>query len=146
MARRVAGVIPTAAAVLFVIFTYAFFGSAGTLEFRRVVPERTYYGNLTEGFLRGQLNMISGAEPEILRLENPYELKQREGLAYLWDASLYNGRYYLYFSPVPILLFVLPFRVTSGGLPSDELSAAFFFVWAFLASVAFAWRALRHAE
>ncbi|HYO79331.1 MAG TPA: hypothetical protein VE010_22895, partial [Thermoanaerobaculia bacterium] len=78
--------------------------------------------------------------------ENPYELKQREGLAYLWDASLYNGRYYLYFSPVPILLFVLPFRVVSGGLPSDELTAAFFFVWAFLASVAFAWRALRHSE
>ena len=60
----------------------------------------------------------------------------------MWDASFYNGKFYIYFSPVPVLLFYLPFRLLAGGYPADNLAAVVFCAWAFLASVAFARRAL----
>jgi hypothetical protein len=142
MARRYVGWLPTAAAVLLVLAAYPFFASAGTWEFRRTTDwAKTFYANQTEGFLRGQASLASKVEPELLALENPYLLEQRANLLYIWDASLYEKKYYLYFSPVPVLLFVLPFRLAAGGYPSDELTAVVFCAWAFLAAVAFLWRA-----
>lgn len=146
MARRYVGWLPTAAAVLLVLAAYAFFASAGTWEFRRTTDwAKTFYANQAEGFLRGQLSVASEVEPELLALENPYLLEQRANLLYIWDASLYERKYYLYFSPVPVLLFVLPFRLAAGGYPGDELTAVVFCAWAFLASVAFLWRARKRS-
>ncbi|HEY0160928.1 MAG TPA: hypothetical protein VGF28_26830 [Thermoanaerobaculia bacterium] len=143
MVRRLVGVLPAAAAAAFVLTAYAFFASAGTWEFRRIpVWWQTFYANQAEGFLSGQLSIAGKPEPELLALENPYLLEQRASLpGYMWDASLYNRKYYLYFSPVPVLLFVIPFKLVATKYPSDELTAAVFCAWAFLASVAFLWRA-----
>jgi hypothetical protein len=144
--RRFAGAVPTAAAVLLVLTAYAYFGSAGTWEFRRVNWWEAFYAGLTEGFLNGHLSLRHEADPGLARLENPYEIKQRAGITYSWDASYYKGKYYLYFSPVPALLFTLPFKVVGKGHPSDALTMTFFAMWAFLASAAFVARALRHVE
>jgi hypothetical protein len=143
MARRYVGWLPTAAAVLFVLAAYAYFASAGTWEFRRIpVFWLTFYSNQAEGFLRGEVSVAERPGEELLALENPYLLEQRANLqVYMWDASLYKRRYYLYFSPVPVLLFVIPFRLAGGQYPNDDLSALVFCAWAFLASVAFLWRA-----
>jgi hypothetical protein len=143
MGRRLVGVLPTAAAVVFVLAAYAFFASAGTWEFRRIpVWWLTFYANQAEGFLQGQVSIAGKPEPELLALENPYLVEQRAGIpSYMWDASLYNRKYYLYFSPVPVLLFVIPFRLVASKYPSDELTAVVFCAWAFLASAAFLWRA-----
>ena len=143
MARRLAGVLPTAAAVLFVLAAYAYFASAGTWEFRRIpVFWWSYYANQAEGFRRGEVSLAERPEQELLALENPYLFEQRANLvAYMWDASLYKKRYYLYFSPVPVFAFVMPFRLVAGKYPNDDLSAVFFCAWAFLAMVAFLWRA-----
>jgi len=140
MARRIVGALPTAAAVLFVLFAYAFFGSAGTLEFRRVHWGTTLYTSLGQGFVDGHLHMAHTPDPAILALPNPYELAGRQGLPYPFDASLFENKYYLYFSPVPLLLFTIPFAWLSRGWPSDPLMATFFCAWSFLASVAFARR------
>ena len=143
----------TAAAVLVVLAAYVYIGSAGTWSFRRVDWRRTheqsfterYYSALTEGFLSGRLDMPYPVDPRWPSVTNVYDFAAREkaGLAWeMWDASFYNGRFYLYFSPVPVLLFYLPFRLVGGGYPPDSLAATFFAAWAFLLSVAFARRAL----
>jgi hypothetical protein len=144
MARRIVGLVPTAAAVLFVLFAYAFFGSAGTLEFRRVHWGTTLYTSQGQGFVDGKLTMAHTPDPALLALKNPYELKGREGLPYPFDASLFEGKYYLYFSPVPLLLFTIPYAFLARGWPPDTLMATFFVAWSFLASVFFARRAFRH--
>jgi hypothetical protein len=143
----------TVAAVLAVLTAYVYFGSERTWAFARVPWERThqqrfterYYAGLAEGFLRGRLDMPYAPDPRWKSVVNAYDFGAREaqGLAWeMWDASFYNGRFYLYFSPVPVLLFYVPFRLLGGGYPPDTLAATFFLSWAFLASVAFARRAL----
>jgi len=146
MRRRLAGVLPTSAAVLLVLTAYAFFGSTGTWELRRVNWPESFYAGQVEGFLLGQLSLRHEADPALAKLANPYEMKQREGITFSWDASYYKGKYYLYFSPVPALLFTLPFKLVGKGYPSDPLTMTFFAMWAFLASSAFLKRALRHIE
>src|SRR5437867_10278914 len=81
-------------------------------------------------------------DPRLMALSFPYDMKAREGIEYLWDASYFNGHYYLYFSPLPALIFYMPYRLLRGGYPRDALAAAFFSAWAFLAATAFARRAL----
>jgi hypothetical protein len=146
MPRRFAGVLPTVAAVLFVLTAYAFFGSTGTWEFHRINWPESFYAGQVEGYLLGQLSLRHEADPALAKLANPYDRKQREGISFPWDASYYKGKYYLYFSPVPALLFTLPFKLIGQGYPSDALTMTFFAMWAFLAWVAFLGRALRNIE
>lgn len=140
MARRV----PTAVAVLLVLGAYFYFASAGTWEFRRVEWWAAFYPGQIEGFLDGQLSLRHEADPALAKLANPYDPSQRANIPYSWDASYYKGKYYLYFSPIPALIFTLPFKLIGRGYPSDHLTMFFFAAWAFLASVAFTQRALRH--
>jgi hypothetical protein len=100
----------------------------------------TLYTSQGQGFLDGHLYMAHTPDPAILALPNPYELAGRQGLPYPFDASLFHKKYYLYFSPVPLLVFAIPYYWISHGWPSDALMATFFCAWSFLASVAFARR------
>jgi hypothetical protein len=143
----------TVAAVLAVLAAYVWFGSGGSWSFRRVPWERTskqnfterYYAGLAEGFLRGQLSLPYPVQPAWKSVLNAYDMRERDkhGLAWeMWDASFYRGQFYLYFSPVPVVLFYVPFRILARGYPPDTLAATFFASWAFLAAVAFARRAM----
>src|SRR5437016_13548598 len=101
------------------------------------------YASLAEGFFRGHLYMAYQPDPRLMALPFPYDYKGREGkVDYVWDASYFNGHYYLYFSPLPTLIFYMPYRLLRGAYPRDALAAAVFSAWAFLAAVAFARRAL----
>jgi hypothetical protein len=142
----------TVAAVLAVLAAYVYFGSGRTWAFPRVPWQRSheqqlterYYAGLAESFLRGRLDLPYPVDPRWKHVTNAYDFAARDahGLAWeMWDASYYNGRFYLYFSPVPVILFYIPFRLVGGGYPSDALAATFFLSWAFLASVAFIRRA-----
>jgi hypothetical protein len=73
-----------------------------------------YYNLLLHGFLKGQLSMDVGVAPELLRLENPYDPAQRPPGAALHDATLYRGKYYLYFGAAPVVTLLLPFRLLTG--------------------------------
>src|SRR3954447_9790086 len=103
--------------IALVLLVYAFFGSDGTLEFRRVSGRaeydrergyfgRGYYPSLAEGFFHGQLSMDERPRPELLALGNPWDPAERGRVDAwgLWDASYYNGRYYMYWTAVPVLL------------------------------------------
>lgn len=140
-------------AIVAVLAVYVFFGSGGTWSFRRVSWQRDgelkfterYYAALAEGFRHGRLDLPIEPSAKWKEVPNAYDfgIRQAHGMEWeMWDASLYNGRYYLYFSPVPVVLFYIPFRVLARAYPPDTLAAVFFCSWAFLVCVMFARRAL----
>lgn len=79
-----------------------------------------YYNLLVDGFQAGHLHMQVDVDPALLAL--PPE--QRPGnAAYLLDASLYQGRYYLYFGVVPAVLLHWPFSAITGYDLPDALGS-----------------------
>jgi len=93
-----------------------------------------HYEYLAEGFMGGHTYLARAPDPELLRLRDPYDPAQNAGHA-LWDASLYQGRYYLYFGPAPALAMVC-WRALTGHMPAQRLMVA---AWAVagLAALAF---------
>jgi hypothetical protein len=136
--------LPITAAILLVLAVYAFFAGDGRFDFRRLGTwQESPYASLAQGFFRGQLNLERWVNPKLIALPYPYDLKSREGIDYVWDASYLNGKYYLYSSPLPALIGYMPLRILRRGYPPDSFVALFFSAWAFLAAVAFARRALK---
>jgi hypothetical protein len=92
--------------LLLISLVYTFLGSSGTW---REVPGRTdYYDRMAEGFRSGHLYILEAPAPQLLAQKDPY-LDRFVQLG-VWDASLYDGHYYLYWGPVPALL-LLAFKV-----------------------------------
>jgi hypothetical protein len=60
-----------------------------------------YYHQLSEAFRNGQLHLLVEPDTRLADLENPYDLRQRRNIPVVWDASYYDGKYYLYWGPVP---------------------------------------------
>lgn len=85
-----------------------------------------YHNYLASAFQHGQLHLLIEPSKELLALSNPYDPSQNSccGIQRLHDASLYEGHYYLYFSPVPALLIFLPFHVLTGLYLPENLFAA----------------------
>ncbi len=129
------------AAVAAVLAAYCFYGSLGTWRFPLGEWGQSYYAGLAEGFLHGKLSMAAMPDPALTRLANPYDFDARGDVPVLWDASYFEGRYYLYFSPVPALLFYAPVKLIFGAYPSDALAATFFASIGFLFLAALIWRA-----
>ena len=84
-----------------------------------------HYEYLVEGFLSGHLYVSRLPAPEILALADPYNPKANENYR-MWDATLYQGKYYLYYGPTPALLLMLPWKVATGHhLPQWAATATF---------------------
>ena len=116
------------AAIVAVLAAYAYFGGNGKFAFGLISWRESYYASLAEGFLRGQLSMAHEPPPALAQLPDPYihAARKAAGIRPLWDASYFEGKYYLYYSPVPALLFHIPLRLVTGGYPRDTLATTFF--------------------
>ncbi len=95
-----------------------------------VIPH-TLYQYLTEGFLSGHLHLLVAPPSELLNLADPYVPKQHGNIG-LWDASLFQGKYYIYFGPLPVIVFYIPFKLVTGFYPPDALVVFFFLSIGFL--------------
>jgi len=84
-----------------------------------------HYEYLTEGFAHGHTYLSLAPEAALLKLKDPFD--PDANLNYrLWDASLYHGRYYLYYGPAPAATLMLPWRMATGReLPQRLATAAF---------------------
>jgi hypothetical protein len=77
-------------------------------------PGRTGdYNQLAHAFEQKSLSLELQPNPALLALSDPYDPRERTSIIYPKDFSLYKGRYYLYFGPVPALLLA---AVQSAGL------------------------------
>jgi len=115
---------PVALTLLCVVLFYGWMATGwGRFEAGRTGKGR--YNLLTDALLHGQLHLRVEPRPELFELADPYESRRNEPYR-LQDASLYKGRYYLYFGVAPAVTFFLPARLLGlGDLP--ESLAAFLF-------------------
>ena len=100
------------------------------------------YNQLAESFLEGRLYLEKEPPEFLAEMENPYDYNARTQAAadakatYYWDASYFDGHYYVYFGVLPVLLFYLPFRaITQLELPNRvviQMCLALFVIGAFL--------------
>jgi hypothetical protein len=117
-------ILPLLAAAVVLFALYARLASAG-LPFGFGEPLDAPYNLLAQALCRGQLHLRVEPSPELFRLADPYE-PGRNVHARLHDASLYHGRYYLYFGVVPAVLAFVPWRLAGlGDLPEPAVVVAF---------------------
>ncbi len=100
-----------------------------------------YFRLMVRGWNKGQLHLDTVPRPELLALADPYDPAQNEGLK-LGDASLYKGKYYIYFGPVPALTLMWPWGAITGQEMKMGEAALVFAVLAFGAASAL-WLAVR---
>ena len=92
-------------AVVVVLAIYVEFISAG--HWTNWPKTSNYYDQLATAFQHGQLSLLTKPDPVLLALQNPYDPEQRTNIPFVMDASLYKGRYFLYFGPAPALLLTI---------------------------------------
>jgi hypothetical protein len=96
----------TALSVLVVIAVYVFFVSAGL--WTKWPPSTDFYAQLAQAFDHGQISLLAKPDPSILALENPYQYDElRKKAVYIWDVSLFDGKYYIYWGPAPALFMAI---------------------------------------
>jgi hypothetical protein len=115
-----------------IIFVYVWYVSIGL--WTSWPNEMSYYNLLAAAFHNGQTAVDVAPEPALLALENPFEPRTREGIPLLWDATLYNGKYYLYWGPTPALLLAF-FKLFSPQDVGDKVITFLFTVGTFLFAV-----------
>jgi hypothetical protein len=107
--------------VLLVIAVYVWFVSVG---FWTYWPKTTnYFDMLATSFQHHQLALQVRVDPLLLAMPDPYNIYAREALphyTYLFDGSLYQGKYYLYWGPVPALILV-PIKFAFPGEIGDQV-------------------------
>jgi len=89
-----------------------------------------YYNLLVDGFLDGHLYMKVEVPEALLTLADPYNPATRPPGIALHDASMYRGRYYIYFGAGPVVTLLLPFRVLAGGVALPLPAAVLVFTYA----------------
>ena len=89
-----------------------------------------YYNLLVDGFLDGHLYMKVEVPAVLLTLADPYNPATRPPGIALHDASMYQGRYYIYFGAAPVVTLLLPFRVLTGGVALPLPAAVLVFTYA----------------
>lgn len=106
-----------------IILFYSWLGCNGQFsDYKFSKSPSGYVGLQAEAFLNGQLNLTIKPSPELLKLNDPYDPKLNEAYR-LHDASLFNGKYFLYFSPVISLLIVCPIYFVTNSYISQKAIA-----------------------
>ncbi|MCB0100861.1 MAG: hypothetical protein KDD74_02385 [Anaerolineales bacterium] len=100
-----------------IFLIYIWFVSAGLLKYFE--SETNYFDLQANAFAKGQLELDVTPDPALLAFtdESLYEPENRIGIPALWDATLYKGKYYLYWGPAPALLLAMvkPFYTPDIG-------------------------------
>ena len=109
------------------------------------VPSYNPYVQQFDALQKGQLHIDYEPSKELLELENPYDYGARDGIYYLWDRALYDGKYYSYFGMAPIFTVYYPYHALTGKLPSDDTVSAVFTVLTslFFSMAAVKWAAMK---
>jgi hypothetical protein len=97
------------------------------------------YVDLGEAFLSGELALAEEPDPRLAELGNPYEYTQRKGVPYHWDASYYNGKYFLYWGPVPALISAV-LQSTTGTSPAASVLVVLPYLGLMGVAAALLWR------
>jgi hypothetical protein len=122
--RRLVGGLPLAVVAGAFVAFLAWTASDGK-AFALGAPQDGYYNLLADALLHGQLHLRVEPDPALFELPDPYEPHGNVRVR-LHDASLYKGRYYLYFGVVPAVVLFAPWRLLGLGELPESLAAVVF--------------------
>lgn len=110
-------------AIIFVIYTFFItFGNFTTWK-----ASTRYYSLLADAFGKGQLHVDVEPGQALLEAQDPYNSEGRPAFdEEVWDLSLYKGKLYLYWGPVPALL-ITPIQLFTRQPVADMYLVFFFF-------------------
>ena len=118
--------------ILLVITAYIWFISFGSwVHWPATTNYDGYYNQLAIAFQHGSLSLEITPSPALLALHNPYDptIRHSNNVVYPIDFSLYKGKYYLYFGPVPAL-FLLIIKLLGISTIGDH-----YFVFVFVSGI-----------
>ena len=121
---------------LLVLIFYIWTASNGLMRFLitdKGSPGASYTQQMAQSFLMGKLSLQEIPSKELLELSDPYDPALNVRFR-AHDASLYQGKYYSYFSPVSSLLILAPFKLVTNRHLGDPLVASMFGFLGFLFS------------
>lgn len=77
------------------------------------------YHKLAVAITEGHVNIFTGYEKLVSTVPNPYDTNLRKTIidgAYwnVWDLAFFEGKFYVYFGIVPVLIFYLPYYLLTG--------------------------------
>lgn len=89
------------------------------------------YTDLTHALANGTVYLDGDVDERLLSAQNPYDTTERRELGiggYKWDYAYYNGRIYVYFGVVPVILMYLPYYILTGSDLMHEIPYMFFLI------------------
>lgn len=74
------------------------------------------YQELAHSLSEGHFDLNIIPDEKLVAMENPYDGSMRDalGVRYRWDHAFFEGRYYVYFGVVPVILCYLPYYLLTG--------------------------------
>lgn len=74
------------------------------------------YELMTDSIINGHIYFDYEIDDKLIKMENPYDPQARidANVEFYWDHAFYNGRYYMYFGIVPVLVLFVPFKLITG--------------------------------
>ena len=83
------------------------------------ISNSNIYFQQFDALMKNRLSLDIPVDERLIALPNPYDTNSRNGIPYYWDHAFYNGKYYCYYGIAPVLLFMYPVYLISGGyIPS----------------------------
>jgi len=103
--------------VAIVLGSYTWFASSG--HWTRLDGSTRHYSYLSIGFRHGHLYLPIEPDPLLSEAANPYDPHQRGRAKVPRDVSFYEGKFYIYWGPVPALM-LLPVEPFIKGWVADS--------------------------
>ncbi len=108
---------------IFVLAFYIWFITYG--NWTTWLHTTSYYDKLAKSFSEGHLYIDIKPDPALLAVSDPYSPGNRPTIQNdIWDMSLYKGKFYLYWGPVPALL-ITPIKFLSAKKITDNFVVFF---------------------
>ncbi len=125
-----------AVAAALVICLYWWTATEGLGRFGSPGGNSSLLNKQVEAFHAGRTSLADTPDARLLSAADPYDPAVNRGTRLL-DATLYGGKYYTYFGPVPLVLLMWPWFALTGNHPAPDLTAFLFATGAFAFQGAF---------
>ncbi len=81
--------------------------------------DNMYNKDMVDAISHRSLSLLTEPSKAFLQLDNPYDTNVRDsvvsrGKDYIWDAAYYQGKFYMYFGILPVLIIFLPYHILTG--------------------------------
>jgi len=120
--------------VVLSLAVYLALARSGSGDIFSLYQKHDLYNLLTHAFQAGHTYLPVQPPVTLTSLPNPYDPVANASFR-LHDASLYKGRYYVYFGITPVLTIFLPFRLLTGGDLSNGAACFLFAAGGYILSI-----------